>query len=102
MDFDVGRGLFSASTYCGADSTTFEGFSDSARDLGACAAMGLAFGLTDICGAGDRAGGSPFVLDADLAFDRGLSEGSPDYGCDEGGSDRDADCGTCHDDSIDS
>jgi hypothetical protein len=44
----------------------------------------------------DRAGPSTFVLDTDLAFDRGSLEGRPDYGCDKGDSDRDADCGSSH------
>jgi hypothetical protein len=72
MDVGVEGRLFGAPTYCGADSTTFEGLCDSAGDLRASATMGLAFGLADIRSAGDRAGGPPFVLDTDFAFDLGL------------------------------
>lgn len=55
--------------------------------------MGLGFCRIRIRRAGDRAGSSTFVVDTDLAFDPGLVEGCPDYGCDEGYSDRDADRG---------
>lgn len=58
--------------------------------------MGLTLGRREIRCASDRAGGATPVVDADLAFDVGLIEGGPDYGCDEGDSDRDADCGSCH------
>lgn len=64
-------GLFGASPQAGTDSVAFERFRDAARDLGTSSTVGLPFSLVDVGGAGDRAGISPFVLDADFAFDGG-------------------------------
>ncbi|RLA11803.1 MAG: hypothetical protein DRQ60_09460, partial [Gammaproteobacteria bacterium] len=58
-----------AAAYGGANPATFECFSDTARNLGACTAVGLALGLDDVRGAGGRAGGASLVVDADFTFD---------------------------------
>lgn len=39
---------------------------------------------------------APFVVDADFTLNLSGVEGVPNYGRDEGDSDRDADCGTGH------
>ena len=92
----IHEGLLAAASHCRRDPITLERLRDTARDLGAGATMRLHFGCREVRCAGDRAGFATLVVDADFALDVGGVEGVPDYCGDECDSDRDADCGACH------
>jgi hypothetical protein len=62
--------------------------------------MGLHLGCRQVGRARDRAGRAPLIIDADLTFDPGGVEGISQDGGYEGGADREADCGACHDEEA--
>ena len=90
--------LFAAAANAGLDVGAFEGFRHAGGDLRAGTTLGLGLRSPEIRGRGDRASRSSLVVDANFTVDRADRERGPDHGADEEDSDREADCGTCHED----